>query len=184
MKPLEKNVGKTDRIVRFVLGLALFAAGALYLGSPLAYAAYFIGLILIATGALGTCGLYSILNFNTLEPGEGCKCREGEICTCAPTCKTCSPKSKAEMDAELREIPVKKEELAVDIPVEAEKEEKPFVPYTAPMASRALMEKEPEAARKPAPKFAPKAAPKAKKAPAKAKKPSAKKAKPAKKKKK
>ncbi len=169
MKLFQKNVGKTDRIVRFVLGLILFAAGAFYLGSPLAYAAYFIGLILIATGALGTCALYSLLNFNTLEPGEGCKCKEkeGEPCECAPECKVCN-----------EEVPAKpasaaKEELSVDIPEEAEKKPEPFVPYSAPMAARALLEKEPAA---------PKSAPKAKKAPAR--KAAAKKAKPAKKKKK
>jgi hypothetical protein len=176
MKLFEKNVGKTDRIVRFVLGLILFAAGAFYLGSPLAYAAYFLGLILIATGALGTCALYSLLKFTTLEPGEGCKCREGEVCICAPECKICAPKSKEEMDKELREeVPVKaektapfaKEEFSVDIPEEAEEEEKPafFVPV-APVRAPAPM---PKKAKKAPLK---KAAPKAKKAkkPAKKKK--------------
>ncbi len=179
MKLLEKNVGKTDRLVRFVLGLLLFAAGAFYLGSPLAYAAYFVGLILIATGALGTCALYSLLKFTTLEPGEGCKCKEGEVCACAPECKTCAPKSKEEMDKELREeIPVKraqappaKEPFSVDIPKEAEEDEKPvfFAPAAqsikpAPKPARAA-----PAAKKAAKAPVKKAAPKAKK-PAKKKK--------------
>ncbi len=182
MKLFEKNVGKTDRIVRFVIGLILFAAGALYLGSPFAYAAYFLGLILIATGALGTCALYSLLKFTTLEPEEVCGCDEGEICTCAPECKTCAPKSREEMDEELREeIPVKmggpaipaKENISLDIPAEAEKRPAFFVPTAK--STRAPARPEPVAKKAPARKAPPRKAP-AKAGKAAAKKPAPKKA--------
>lgn len=149
MKLFEKNVGKTDRIVRFVLGLALFTAGALYLGSPLSYIAYFLGLILIATGALGTCTLYSLLKFNTLEPGEGCKCKEGEPCECAPECKVCKEEAPGPAPAE-------KKELSLDIPEEAEEEEKPA--FFAPAAPASAPEPMPRKAKKaPSAKAAPKA---------------------------
>jgi hypothetical protein len=143
MKLFEKNVGKTDRIVRFVLGLLLFAAGAFYLGSPIAYAAYFVGLILIATGALGTCALYSLLKFTTLEPGEGCKCKEGEPCECTPECKVC------------------KEEFSVDIPEEAEERPAFFVPTAK--STRAPSPVAKKAKKAPAKKAAPKAKKPAKK---------------------
>jgi hypothetical protein len=68
MKIGEKNVGMTDRIVRIVLGLILIIAFALnYVPSPWSYLVAIIGLILLVTGALGTCGLYSVLGMNTLE---------------------------------------------------------------------------------------------------------------------
>jgi hypothetical protein len=68
MKIGEKNVGMTDRIVRIVLGLILIIAFALnYIPSPLSYLVALIGLILLVTGAVGTCGLYSIVGMNTLE---------------------------------------------------------------------------------------------------------------------
>jgi hypothetical protein len=178
MKLFEKNVGKTDRIIRFVLGLLLFAAGALYLGSPLAYAAYFVGLVLIATGALGTCALYSLLKFTTLEQGEGCKCKEGEPCECKPECEVCNEEAPAKPAA-----PSKKEAFSIDIPEEAEEEEKPV--FFAPEAQSLKPEPEParaqvakKAAKAPAKKVAPKKAEAktpAKKAAPKAKKPAKKK---------
>jgi xanthosine utilization system XapX-like protein len=68
MKIGEKNVGMTDRIVRIVLGLILIIVFALnYIPSPWSYLVALIGLILLVTGAVGTCGLYSVIGLNTLE---------------------------------------------------------------------------------------------------------------------
>jgi len=57
------NVGGIDRIIRIIVGVGLVA---------IAYAEslwwlYLIGGILIATGAIGWCGLYSLLGFNTCK---------------------------------------------------------------------------------------------------------------------
>ncbi|MEM4272669.1 MAG: DUF2892 domain-containing protein [Candidatus Bilamarchaeaceae archaeon] len=160
--PFEKNVGKTDRIVRFAAGFLLFCLGALYLGSPLAYAAYFAGLVLIATGALGTSPLYSFLKLTTLEPGEGCKCKEGEVCACAPECEICSPKPKEGIRKELsEEVPAKagmaalsqRGQFAPPIPAEAEGKNMP--PSYSALPTRKLPKKAKKAApeaRKPAKK--------------------------------
>jgi uncharacterized membrane protein HdeD (DUF308 family) len=67
MKLMEKNVGKTDRIVRLVLGVAAVAGGYLALAAPLSYVVMLVGIILIGTGALGTCALYSLIGMNTCE---------------------------------------------------------------------------------------------------------------------
>ncbi len=67
MKLLEKNVGKTDRIVRLALGIAAVAGGYLALAEPISYIAMLVGLVLIVTGALGTCGLYTVLGINTCK---------------------------------------------------------------------------------------------------------------------
>lgn len=67
MNLLEKNVGKTDRIIRLVLGLGAVAGGYLALAEPLSYIVMLVGLVLMATGALGTCALYSVLGINTCK---------------------------------------------------------------------------------------------------------------------
>jgi hypothetical protein len=54
------NIGKTDRIVRFVVGAAIIVAGLLA-GSWLAL----IGLIPIVTAAVRFCPLYPVLHFTT-----------------------------------------------------------------------------------------------------------------------
>lgn len=64
---LEKNVGKTDMMVRLVLGVAAFAAGFLYLSEPLNYVAYLLGVIWLVTGASRTCPAYSLVGVNTAE---------------------------------------------------------------------------------------------------------------------
>jgi hypothetical protein len=68
MKIGEKNVGMTDRIIRIVFGLILIVAFAMsYVPSPWSYLVALIGLILLVTGAAGTCPLYAVLGMSTLE---------------------------------------------------------------------------------------------------------------------
>jgi uncharacterized membrane protein HdeD (DUF308 family) len=61
MKLLQHNVGKTDRIIRIVLGVLLIGNVFYALQSPIGW----IGVILILTGILGMCPLYSLFGFNT-----------------------------------------------------------------------------------------------------------------------
>ncbi len=56
------NVGTTDRVIRIILGIVILAAG------------YFsqswwglIGLVPLATGAIGWCGLYSVFHISTIS---------------------------------------------------------------------------------------------------------------------
>jgi uncharacterized membrane protein len=66
MKCCEKNVGTADRIVRIILGIVIiFIAWGWLHGIPKGIV-YLIGLILIVTGILGTCLVYSLLGKNTL----------------------------------------------------------------------------------------------------------------------
>ncbi len=68
MKLFEKNVGGIDKYARMVAGIALIAAAYLdYFAAPYSYAAGLAGLILLATGVFGTCGLYSLLGISTAE---------------------------------------------------------------------------------------------------------------------
>ncbi|MFA6489543.1 MAG: DUF2892 domain-containing protein [Candidatus Micrarchaeia archaeon] len=66
MKLFEKNVGGTDKAIRIVAGVVLIVAVFMnYFAAPLSYLFAAIGVILFATGILGTCGLYSLLGMNT-----------------------------------------------------------------------------------------------------------------------
>jgi hypothetical protein len=67
-KPLQKgcemscNVGKTDRIIRIILGLAILAAG-FYFQTVVGG----VGLILLATAVLGWCPLYRLFGLSTCQ---------------------------------------------------------------------------------------------------------------------
>lgn len=58
----KKNVGKTDSMVRIVLGILLLLATVL----PKTIIGL-LGLGVIATGIIGYCGLYNIFGANTCE---------------------------------------------------------------------------------------------------------------------
>ncbi|MDD4651860.1 MAG: DUF2892 domain-containing protein [Methanothrix sp.] len=67
MKFGEKNVGKIDRAARIILGIiVLYIFMANMVATPWSYLVLLIGLILLATGIVGSCPLYSILGMNTL----------------------------------------------------------------------------------------------------------------------
>lgn len=55
------NVGGIDRILRIVVGLALVAWAAVLGGPVWAW----IGIVPLATGAVGFCPLYPLLGLNT-----------------------------------------------------------------------------------------------------------------------
>jgi len=67
MKIGEKNVGMIDRAIRIIFGiilLYLFAGNIV--AAPWSYLVALIGIILLVTGAVGTCLLYSMLGMSTL----------------------------------------------------------------------------------------------------------------------
>ena len=66
----EKNVGMIDRAVRIVVGFLVLGYGAIFISFPLNLVVAFIGLVLVATGALGTCALYSLIGINTCGSGK------------------------------------------------------------------------------------------------------------------
>jgi hypothetical protein len=66
---MEKNEGMLDRVIRVILGFILIYIGAIYMGlsGVLAYIVVLVGLILLITGAIGYCVLYSVIGINTLK---------------------------------------------------------------------------------------------------------------------
>jgi hypothetical protein len=64
---MTRNVGSIDRILRIVLGLALIAltlTGAIGVWG-------WIGLVPLATAAMGFCPLYTVLGFSTCPVKRG-----------------------------------------------------------------------------------------------------------------
>lgn len=59
---MQRNVGKTDRIVRIVLGLIVIALG-FYFSSWWGL----VGAVLLVTGLIGWCPLYAPFKFSTVE---------------------------------------------------------------------------------------------------------------------
>lgn len=66
---LKKNEGTIDRIIRVVVGLALVVLGFQYATVWL----WVVGLVVLATGAIGWCGLYQVLGIST------CPVKQAEV---------------------------------------------------------------------------------------------------------
>lgn len=63
---LTVNEGLLDRLVRVAAGLGLLAVAALgIVASPVSLIAGAVGLILVATGAIGFCPIYALVGFST-----------------------------------------------------------------------------------------------------------------------
>jgi len=68
---LKRNVGKTDSIIRYVVGVGLILlAFVLESYSPWYFFLLLPALVSIVTGYLGTCGLYAIFGINTCKIKE------------------------------------------------------------------------------------------------------------------
>jgi len=67
---MEKNECTSDRVVRVILGMILLYVGAIYmeLSGILSYIVVIVGLLLLVTGLIGFCLLYSVLGMNTCKP--------------------------------------------------------------------------------------------------------------------
>lgn len=66
MNLFQHNMGKTDRIIRAVLGVLLIGSVFYAFQNPIGW----IGVILVATAIFGICPLYSLLGLNTKSPAE------------------------------------------------------------------------------------------------------------------
>ncbi len=64
MKSNESNI---DRIIRAVAGVVLLYLGFVMLGGVTAIVADVVGIVLLATAAIGFCPLYAMFKFSTLS---------------------------------------------------------------------------------------------------------------------
>jgi hypothetical protein len=65
---IKTNEGILDRIIRVVLGIVLLVLGAGHLGGAvLMWVFYILGAILLVTGIVGFCPLYTLLKINTAK---------------------------------------------------------------------------------------------------------------------
>jgi len=66
MNLFKNNMGKADRIIRVILGVLLIGNVFFALQHPIGW----VGVILLITGILGICPLYSLLGINTKSAAE------------------------------------------------------------------------------------------------------------------
>ena len=64
---LKKNVGTTDRTIRAIVGIVLLALAFTSLSGAWMWVAGIIGVVMLATAALGTCPPYALLGINTCK---------------------------------------------------------------------------------------------------------------------
>jgi hypothetical protein len=64
---MKLNESNTDRIIRAVAGVILLYLGFGVLGGALAIVTDVVGVILLATAAIGFCPLYALLKLSTLN---------------------------------------------------------------------------------------------------------------------
>jgi len=63
---MTKNIGNIDRLIRTIVGIVLLIL-TLYTGGVLQIVLAVVGAILLATGLIGFCPLYKVLNLNTRD---------------------------------------------------------------------------------------------------------------------
>jgi hypothetical protein len=66
MDLLKHNLGKTDRLIRIILGVLLVGNVFFALQHPIGW----IGVIVLITGIAGICPLYSLLGISTKSAAE------------------------------------------------------------------------------------------------------------------
>lgn len=59
---MKQNVGKTDKIIRIVLGVVFIVLGIMY-----SYYWFIPAVIALGTAFVGFCGLYGLLGINTCK---------------------------------------------------------------------------------------------------------------------
>jgi len=64
---MKLNESNTDRIIRAVAGVILLALGFGVLSGALAIVADVLGVVMLATAAIGFCPIYALINFSTLK---------------------------------------------------------------------------------------------------------------------
>ena len=67
---MKENVGTVDRTLRVVFGIALALAGWLGAGGALGIILIVVGLVLIVTGLMSSCPLYSVAGLSTVEEDD------------------------------------------------------------------------------------------------------------------
>ncbi len=64
---IKQNEGTFDRVIRVVIGSVALLAGFFWLGGTAQTIAYVVGIVALATGLIGFCGLYSIIGISTCK---------------------------------------------------------------------------------------------------------------------
>lgn len=67
---LYHNVGKADRFLRIIVGLALIGVGIVWFPNYIVtFLMFVVGIMLLVTGVVGWCAMYSFFNFSSRRSG-------------------------------------------------------------------------------------------------------------------
>jgi len=64
---IKPNEGTIDRLIRVIIGSVALLAGFFWLAGTPQIIAYIVGIVALATGLLGFCGLYSLFGVSTCK---------------------------------------------------------------------------------------------------------------------
>ena len=64
---MKLNESNLDRMIRAAVGVVLLYLGFAVLGGPMAIVAEVVGVVLLATAAIGFCPLYALFKLSTLK---------------------------------------------------------------------------------------------------------------------
>jgi len=64
---LRQNVGSIDRLIRMTAGVIALLVGTTMPSGAVQTIIQVVGIVALATGAFGYCGLYSLLGISTLQ---------------------------------------------------------------------------------------------------------------------
>jgi hypothetical protein len=64
---MKRNMGKTDRIIRGIVGIILVILGIMYMGIWYWNILFAIGVILLITAVIGWCPIYTLCKKSTLK---------------------------------------------------------------------------------------------------------------------
>ncbi len=64
---MKLNESNLDRMIRAAVGIVLLYLGFAVLGGPMAIVAEVVGVVLLATAAIGFCPLYALFKLSTLK---------------------------------------------------------------------------------------------------------------------
>ena len=67
---MAQNVGSTDRLLRTIFGVYGMLLGFLFIQGIVGIVVGVLGLVSLATGMLGWCGIYALIGRSTVTAGE------------------------------------------------------------------------------------------------------------------
>jgi len=73
MMMFKMNEGAVDRLIRVLAGIVLLYTGYFYFAGAVRVVFYVLAFLIVATGAVGYCGLYQLMGWSTIKAKQPAK---------------------------------------------------------------------------------------------------------------